>query len=742
MFSINGCGLSVCGNRDYDAETGTYIKTHCICLVFIPVLALGAYRVADAETGGWYFIGKVPLSVFARFWNMLIFGGIALSIGIGAWQEHSNSPAYRAKQKLAQAESAFSAGKIEEAIPAYREVATGRTQYAKVAAGKLKGMLDERGQDGDAKTVNALFKAAVALSRRGSWPASPNELVQQCKGLVAARGKSDPSGAMQLLSIIDPLVVKKEEWAELRVQLLHALVKREPDNPAHAASLAAVYESKGDMKKCIELLTPHKDRLGITEGARILGQHFAHEGNYEDSYKLLGPYTEGRLKNLHEAEKAYNAALQGAQERALNELKQGSAHYTFYDKYDRADDQTKQQLVSDHISASIANDPTAKDARDRFMQDTGIVPVALDLGIVLLRRAQGMTDKKSREAELQKAEKTFLSIQGVAGGSMQFKLYLGQVYYWLGKEEEGKKQFDALLAEQKRTTEILLALAKVMREVGNRSQAGAYSEEAYEKETDEHKKRDAAMLRSLCATEEDEESKWLERANDNSPNVQASIAYAKGRRALRQSNEAEAANHLRTTVQLYTKLPENASSLNNSALAYQLLFRATGEAADFKKAAEQIGKAAKLHASDSILLSNASGIFAEEAWLEVLKDQIDFRILKTSPSAGFLSFMYKTPEKKQEYIDRYFNQPRAQEASALKEKVLLLSPKSPGTYGELASMHVFKNDVPALRELLARLKSVQLDLKQSNQYVVDFYAGKHDKKRKKNQRASAERFEK
>ena len=40
LFRLNGCGLGVYGRRDFDRETGTYVKTYCISVFFIPVLAL------------------------------------------------------------------------------------------------------------------------------------------------------------------------------------------------------------------------------------------------------------------------------------------------------------------------------------------------------------------------------------------------------------------------------------------------------------------------------------------------------------------------------------------------------------------------------------------------------------------------------------------------------------------------------------------------------------------------------
>ena len=91
------------GNRDYDPETGTYVKTVWATLIFIPILPLGAYRVADATTG-WYFIGKVPVSTVAKGWPLCLLLAVACAIGIGVWSHHTGTPSYAAGQKLAQAE--------------------------------------------------------------------------------------------------------------------------------------------------------------------------------------------------------------------------------------------------------------------------------------------------------------------------------------------------------------------------------------------------------------------------------------------------------------------------------------------------------------------------------------------------------------------------------------------------------------------------------------------------------------
>ena len=75
LFLLNGCGLGMYGRRDFDKETQTYIATWCFALL-IPIFALRAYRVAKAEQG-WYFIGREPLSPFARRSNSNRSGGAA-----------------------------------------------------------------------------------------------------------------------------------------------------------------------------------------------------------------------------------------------------------------------------------------------------------------------------------------------------------------------------------------------------------------------------------------------------------------------------------------------------------------------------------------------------------------------------------------------------------------------------------------------------------------------------------------
>lgn len=73
LFRMYGCGFAMFGNRDVDYDTCTYIKSYGLTLLWIPIFSLSAYRVADAESDGWHFLGKESLSKSIRWFNFAVF---------------------------------------------------------------------------------------------------------------------------------------------------------------------------------------------------------------------------------------------------------------------------------------------------------------------------------------------------------------------------------------------------------------------------------------------------------------------------------------------------------------------------------------------------------------------------------------------------------------------------------------------------------------------------------------------
>jgi hypothetical protein len=243
LSTFNGIGLSVYGARDYDQETGTYVKTHCLCLLFVPVLALGAYRVADAPQG-WYFLGRVPLSLLAKLWNFLLIVGVAATIGVIFWLNYTGSVEYIAGQKLDDADRLVAAGELGKAADLYRQVATGKTSHASSARQKFLALFD--GLVSKAPIEEALRVFAVAIDMHERFQ-EPPDLPARGLQLAQQHAPTDPRGALKLANLVAPLAPGNDPLDQFRIGLLTKMVQESPEDPEPAVELALVWDSPGSM---------------------------------------------------------------------------------------------------------------------------------------------------------------------------------------------------------------------------------------------------------------------------------------------------------------------------------------------------------------------------------------------------------------------------------------------------------------------------------------------------------------
>ncbi|HEX6751147.1 MAG TPA: DnaJ domain-containing protein [Longimicrobium sp.] len=62
LFTLNGFGTMLYGERDPDAQTRSHVATLYLVGIFIPVIPLACYRVIRDGDRSWRFLGKVPFS--------------------------------------------------------------------------------------------------------------------------------------------------------------------------------------------------------------------------------------------------------------------------------------------------------------------------------------------------------------------------------------------------------------------------------------------------------------------------------------------------------------------------------------------------------------------------------------------------------------------------------------------------------------------------------------------------------
>src|SRR6266702_6523047 len=122
LGSLNGFGLGLYGKRDFDGESQTYVKTRCLCALFIPFVAVGAYRVADAGHRTWFFFGEEPISFFAKVWNgIAACAAVLLALSIG-WNSYTSSPSYQTRKELVHASQLMNSGEVTRAAGIYRKL--------------------------------------------------------------------------------------------------------------------------------------------------------------------------------------------------------------------------------------------------------------------------------------------------------------------------------------------------------------------------------------------------------------------------------------------------------------------------------------------------------------------------------------------------------------------------------------------------------------------------------------------
>ncbi|HZY90524.1 MAG TPA: hypothetical protein VFE78_37220 [Gemmataceae bacterium] len=737
LMRAAGCGFGLYGTRGFDPDTGSYVKTYWFSLLFFPLVALGAYRVADAPDGGWYFLGRVRLSALARLWNSCLIALLAGGVGLLIWKNYTESAGYLAAQHMAEADALAAASQRVPAARLYRDVAAGNTDHAGPAEAKLKEVVDGAVADGPLADAAAVCKTAVELKRPAAFPGLFERGLKRAQADEAA----DPRGALDLLDAVTPLAPNTKALAPAQQRLLEKVVAREPDNPEPAVRLAVLYEGQKRLPECEALLTPHANRLSIGEGARILGHILVGKDKFEQAHALLAPYVESRLGRLHHAEERLKNAYAKADQQITNEIKSGVAINFPYDAAKASGEEKRNALVNEYFASRFKNDPDIKAALEAVVQEQPVVWVALDLGIVLMRRAQNMADPKAREAELQKAEKTFLAVQGQAGQKAEYRLFLGQVYYWMGKPKEGRKLFDDLLTAEKRKPTTLVQVAMMLREVGAHSEARALGEEAYKKETDERRKKGIAGLRSVMAADLDDRIAWMQRADLSNPNDKATLATSLGQKAHQEGKDAEAARHLREAIEVYGKMEQNATSLHNGSLAYFALYRVTGERELLDKAIGMAEQAVALEPRDSILIGNAASSTFEGALRDIINPAIDLKALKMEGSPDLLSYLYEDRAGRDRYVERVRHHSGIAKARALTERLTVLAPKSVVSYALLLYLDDYTHDRPAVLALIRRLQEADLDLADSTRKTLERYQGKDRDKRLKELNASRERYE-
>lgn len=744
LFSLNGFGLSLAGSRRKDLQLETLVKSHVITLLFIPVFTLGSYVVTPAENGGYYFLGKVGKGSFARFWNTFLIIALAGFISLGWWKAKQNSPEAIAKRKIAEAQAEAEAGRPIIAANLYlAHLNSGLPMQDEAREGLKENFKSGINSDQPGKISTAL----QIMTRSPGFRNQNQKFYSEMSALALERAKhfseSNPAASLEVIERLDRLSAKNLDLEDLntqRHQLLLTLTEAQPDNPGLASKLAVILENEEKYEEAFALLNTHVDRLEDLEGSRILGQLMLGQGSPEIAAKLLDNYTKPRIKKWKDAEVRYNNHLETAYNRILAELNSNQGPASFYKEWeDATSENEKSEIVDSHIYGEIKKQPSFISTLEAYEGSSAIVPVIMDLGISELQSAQSTDDPSKREELLQSAEDRFLSLQASSGNSAQYKFFLGQVYFWSGRQEEGRKLFDEILADSDRSFENLLTLAETLREIGNTTEAKKLAEEAFNKTgVLPERKSDAASLMALMADDLDEKISWLEKITNKDLATKTRLAETKGHQLANEGKTKEAIQNFKEAAEGWANLPLTSSTMNNGALVESALFNLTGDISHHEKGSEFMERAVKLEGNNSIVLGNASSFLLSTSVMQVIGDKIHPRLIQEGVGVGSLRLLYRDEKSRQPLLDELRTNSNFIKALEFLDRAILLAPNNRSHYATALSLHSYLKNEEGLKSLARRMEAAQLDNSEQIAAMKEFISGADDTEIRESQKTGLE----
>jgi tetratricopeptide (TPR) repeat protein len=425
------------------------------------------------------------------------------------------------------------------------------------------------------------------------------------------------------------------------------------------------------------------------------------------------------------------------QEQAIATLDQNRGPSEFYTKYKAADEAGKQELVADFVRLHMTDSKEIAAAVAELEAASPVVSVMLSLGIAQLNLAQASPDAESRKKGMEDAEASFLSVKKSASGSDEYQLFLGQVSYWLGKHEEGKKLFAQFMTAKGESAEKRCMVAAVMRQLGALDESRDLAEKAFAAAKDDQLRFRAAELRADTFIDNDDRIYWLMRAG-NSKSVQISLNEVKGHKKRQEGDRAGAEELYRKALAGYDELPRSGAVLNNSANILFALHQVTRDPKFFKDAVNRHEESSRLSGQDTVLMSNLLTDWATLLAIETVEsiEGVDLRVLPTGGIGVLVQMRHKSAEEEKQLIETYLKSEVFRKARATSNQLLVLAPKSPESYSWAQTLALLVEDTETLKSLRDRAAAANFEHKSGWEQAGKHWKGEKDSDYRKQGHAS------
>jgi tetratricopeptide (TPR) repeat protein len=583
------------------------------------------------------------------------------------------------------------------------------------------------------------FLAAGPLPLRGLLAADDER--DLAKRAVAIERVAEPEGLEEPFATWHRIGVARR-LAKIHGQLNDEDPVKNPVGPARTWAIRAAELSPDDPETCSRAMgylleqgeLPRVIALGEALGARktpesitFLGIALSRSGRLDDAEKVLGPYVDENLAGYVKAFAAYQSGTKAAEERLLGSLNNGTGDQAFIRRLNSLGKAQAQDEVRRWIRGRMDADPVLNQAIAELRARARVHAAAFELAMVDIALGRSQAPGTGRDARFKRAEAILLALRNVSGEDPTQEVQLGQVYFWLGKREEGQAIFDRL--EKAGDPKLLMAMGKIYRQLDRNDAARRLLELVYAKLPDGPEREGAACIRGLEPKDADDQILWLTRAG-SSEFVQAALAQARANQHLQRGEPAAAVPELRRAAAYYTREKDNPIELHNSSTAYLSLYHATGDVAELKEALRYARAAVTLAKDDAIALRQYLYLLESVGYYALAGDVVKTSVLHVRPGHDWLELV-QPPLSHAAWSEKIKAQPELRRGLEIARQLMVISPEGGDAY-EFQSAYLRRtNDLAALRQLRLDLETAGLSRSEANEAERKAQTGEKDAARDK-----------
>lgn len=492
-----------------------------------------------------------------------------------------------------------------------------------------------------------------------------------------------------------------------------------------AVLIADIERGRGELDRAKKTL----ESLGVTGKLVWKAQHelaivLGDLGEVDRAKKLLEHMLSERLPEYEAATLDYARGASALQKKLLAQARAGEVPEEIGRRFEAASEDDREKVFNDWLEEETNDDPKLAEQRDAITRASDVVPTAITLGTLELRRATAATGEE-RERRLAAAERSFLAIRSGGEGLPSYHLGLGQVYYRLGKSEEGEHELGQLLASD--DPEMSLQVARAFRDLGMESRTRAICQKIHASGP-ANAKNDAATLMSLIASTREERALWLKRADTSDDFVQTSLLEIEAETLFEAGKPTEADAKYAEAFQRHFKNAKHSSAAaNNAALVLNSRYQCTGDRAHLDRAIQLLESARTLEAESALVLINTAPLLQYRAMLKVLSTWLKLPILKLDSSdAELLIDTLLGGEHRDVILSELRSSADVRRAIELWRQAEVLAPRRTEVYaGQLEWVLRFEDD-SQLGVLKERIRRASLDTIETSANRVAYVEGKRN----------------